>query len=118
MASLLSRDHQPVCRKEDSSTFDISTVYRGIAPLTDAEKFHFIQSIWKPDLLFEFPASKETSGKQRAEQEIVTLQNAIKAMQKNIEGHHHRLFEDTVQLSQKVGIQPSRPRIVQHQIFQ
>ena len=53
----------------------------------------------------------------KAEQEIATLQNALKDMQKNIEGHHHQLFEQAVQLSQKVGIQPSRPRIVQRQIF-
>ena len=28
-------------------------------------------------------------------------------MQTNIEGHHHRLFEEAVQLAEKVGIQPS-----------
>ena len=34
--------------------------------VSDAEKFWFIESVWKPDQLFEFPASKETgSGKQR-----------------------------------------------------
>ena len=53
----------------------------------------------------------------KAEQEFATLQNALEDMQKNIEGHHHRLFEEAVQLSQNVGIQPSRPRIVQRQIF-
>ncbi|XP_044165353.1 uncharacterized protein LOC122949323 [Acropora millepora] len=63
MTSLLSRE--PVCRKEDCSPFDIGTVYRVIASFTDAEKFRFIESVWKPDLLFEFPASKETCGKQR-----------------------------------------------------
>ena len=46
-------------------TFDIGTVNRVIASLTDAKKFRFIESVWKPDRLFEFPASKETSGKQR-----------------------------------------------------
>ena len=65
MASLLSTERQPVCRKEDCSPFDIGTVYRVIASFTDTEKFRFIESVWKPDLLFEFPASKETSGKQR-----------------------------------------------------
>ena len=64
MASLLS-SREPVCRKEDCSPFDIGTVYRVIASFTDAEKFRFIESVWKPDLLFEFPASKETCGKQR-----------------------------------------------------
>ena len=64
MASLLP-SREPVCRKEDCSPFDIGTVYRVIASFTDAEKFRFIESVWKPDLLFEFPASKETCGKQR-----------------------------------------------------
>lgn len=58
MASLLSRE--PVC-----SLFDICTVYRVIAFFTDAEKFRFNESVWKPDLLFEFPTSKGTCGKQR-----------------------------------------------------
>ena len=57
MASLLSRES--VCRKDDCSLIDIGTVYRVIA------SFWFIESDWKPDQLFEFPASKETSGKQR-----------------------------------------------------
>ena len=55
MASLLS-SREPVCGKEDCSPFDIGTVYRVIASFTDAEKFRFIESVWKPDLLFEFPA--------------------------------------------------------------
>ena len=62
MASLLSRE--PVNRKEDCSLTNIGTVYRVIASFTDAKKFWFIESVWKPDLPFEFPASKETSGKQ------------------------------------------------------
>ena len=40
-------------------------MYRVTASFTDAEKFRFIESIWKPDLLFEFPASKQTCGKER-----------------------------------------------------
>ena len=40
-------------------------MYRVLASFTDAEKFRSIKSVWKPDRLFEFPASKETSGKQR-----------------------------------------------------
>ena len=38
-------------------------------------------------------------------------------LQTNIKSHHHWLFEEAVQLSQKFGIQPSRPRIIQRQIF-
>ena len=59
MASLLSRE--PVCQKEDCSPFDIGTVHTVISTSTDAGKFRFIESAWKTDLLFEFPASKETS---------------------------------------------------------
>ena len=40
----------------------------------------------------------------KAEQEIATLQNAYKDMETNIEGHHHRLFEEVVQLVEKVDI--------------
>ena len=66
MASLriLSRDRQPVRQKVDCSPFNIGTVYRVIASFTDVEKFRFIESIWKPDLLLEFLTSKETTGKQ------------------------------------------------------
>ena len=53
----------------------------------------------------------------KAEKEIATLPNALKDLQTNIKSHHHWLFEEAVQLSQKFGIQPSRPRIIQHQIF-
>ena len=63
MASLLSKEL--ACRKEDCLLIDIATVYRVICSFTDAEKFWFIESVWKPDLLFEFPVSIETSGKQR-----------------------------------------------------
>ena len=56
MAALLSRES--VCRKEDCSPLDIGTMYRVIVSFTDAEKFRYIESIWKPDLLFEFTASK------------------------------------------------------------
>ena len=70
MASLLSKE--PVCRKEDCLLIDIGTVYRVIPSFTDAEKFWFIESVWKPDLLFEFPASKETSGKQRKIRQNIT----------------------------------------------
>ena len=63
MASLVSK--KPVCRKEDCLLIDIGNVYRVICSFTDAEKFCFIESFWKPDLLFEFPLSIETSEKQR-----------------------------------------------------
>lgn len=61
MTLLLSKE--PVCRKEDCSWIDIGTMHTVISSFDDAEKFWFIESVWKPDLLFEFPASKETSKK-------------------------------------------------------
>ena len=60
MASLLSKE--PVYRKEDCLLIDIGTVYRVISVIcsfTDAEKCGFIESVWKPDLLFELPVSIE-----------------------------------------------------------
>ena len=64
-------------RKEDCSLIDIGTVYRVIASFTVAEKLWFIESVWKPDLLFEFPAWKETSGKQRKfQQSIIEVKQA------------------------------------------
>ena len=61
MASLLSKE--PVYRKEDCLLIDIGTVYRVISAVicsfTDAEKCGFIESVWKPDLLFELPVSIE-----------------------------------------------------------
>ena len=59
-----SRERRPVWRKEDCPPFEIGTVYRVIALFTNAEKFRFIESVRKPDLLFDVPALKETSGKQ------------------------------------------------------
>ena len=55
----------PVCRKDDCSAFDIGIVYQEIARFSDAEKFRFIQNIWKPDTLFEFPLTKESGGRLR-----------------------------------------------------
>ena len=40
----------------------------------------------------------------KAEQEIATLWNAFKDMETNIEGHRHPLFEEAVQLVEKVDI--------------
>ena len=46
----------PVCRKEDCSPYDIGTVYKEIARFSN-EKFRFIQNVWKPDRLFNFPST-------------------------------------------------------------
>ena len=47
-----------ICRNEDCSLIDIGTVFRVISSFTYAEKFWFIESVWKPDLLFEFRRKK------------------------------------------------------------
>ena len=50
--------------KEDCLLIDIGIMYRVISSFTDVEKVWFIESVWKPNPLLEFLASKETSGKQ------------------------------------------------------
>ena len=56
---------EPICRKEDCSPFDIGTVYKKIGRYSNANKFALIESIWKPDPLFQFPKSRENDGKDR-----------------------------------------------------
>ena len=87
--------------------------------LLTAAFFGFIVTLVTVKNILNFTSSAQSGEMDilKAEQEIVTLQNALKAMQTNIEGHRHWLFEAAVQLAEKVGIQPSRPRIVQCQIF-
>ena len=50
---------EPVCREEDRLLINIGTVYRVISSFIDAKKFWFIESVWKPDLLFEFPVCRK-----------------------------------------------------------
>ena len=75
----LSRE--PVYVKEDCSLIDIGTAYRVNASLTDAEKVWFTEGVWKPGLLFEFPALKETSGKQWKFQQNIAL---LKQLNENV----------------------------------
>ena len=55
----------PVCRKEDCSPYDIGTVYKDIARFSNEEKFRFIQNVWKPDRLFNFPSTLESGDRHR-----------------------------------------------------
>ena len=50
---------EPVFREEDC------LVYSTIARFSDADKFRFIQNIWKADVGYEFPVSSETGRKHR-----------------------------------------------------
>ena len=52
----------------------------------------------------------------KAEQEITALKEAVQGMQVNIERSHNDLYEEAVKLSEKIGIVPTRPSIVQRQI--
>ena len=59
MAASLARGN-PICRKEDCSRFDLGLVYKEISRYSDlAEKFEFIQNVWKPDPHFKFPQNEE-----------------------------------------------------------
>ena len=53
---------EPVVPNEDCS-FDIGLAYARIARFSHAEKFRFIQNLWKSHAVFEFPKSIETSEK-------------------------------------------------------
>ena len=57
MASLLSKE--PVCQKEDSPLIDIPCI-ESLSRLSTQKSFGSLNA-----LRFEFPASKETYGKQR-----------------------------------------------------
>ena len=56
---------EPVLAREDCSPFDIGLVYESIGRFSDAQKFQFIQNLWKPDAKFNFPKSIESCGKLR-----------------------------------------------------
>ena len=49
----------PVCRKEDFSQYDIGLVFK------DQDKLKFIENVWKPGELFDFPVSVECSNSNR-----------------------------------------------------
>ena len=59
MAASLARGN-PICRKGDCSRFDLGLVYKEISRYSDlAEKFEFIQNVWKQDSRFKFPQNEE-----------------------------------------------------------
>lgn len=91
--------------------------------LTNAATFQFIVTlvIVKYILGLTRPATVKLQRKEMdilaAEQEISTLKDALQEMHAHIDQHHHRLYEEAVQLSERIGIQPSRPRTVQRQVY-
>ena len=67
-----------ICRNEDCSLIDIGTVFRVISSFTDAEKFWFIESVWKPDLLFEFRRKKHLESSESFDRTIAELRKLNK----------------------------------------
>ena len=55
----------PVCRKEDCSQYDVGLVFKEISSYSDQDKLKFIENVWKPGELFDFPASVECSNSNR-----------------------------------------------------
>ena len=55
----------PVFRKEDCSQYDVGLVFKEIGSYSDQDKFKFIENVWKPGKLFDFPASVECSNSNR-----------------------------------------------------
>ena len=49
----------PVCRKEDCSPYDIGLVLDEIRNYSPQDKLKFIENMWKPGKLFDFPRSME-----------------------------------------------------------
>ena len=65
MATSVVARGDPVVRKEECSPFDIGLVISTISKASNAEKYNFINNVWKPTLDFSFPASIETGAKLR-----------------------------------------------------
>ncbi|CAB4020457.1 52 kDa repressor of the inhibitor of the kinase-like [Paramuricea clavata] len=65
MATFAIPRGEPLDPKEDCSPFDIGFVYSTISKASPAEKFRFINNVWKPSLNYSFPASAEAAGKLR-----------------------------------------------------
>ena len=49
----------PVSRKEDCSQYDIGLVFKEISSYSDQDKVKFLENVWKPGELFDFPVSVE-----------------------------------------------------------
>ena len=55
----------PVYRKEDCSQYDIGLVFKEISSYSDQDKLKFMENVWKPGELFDFPVSVECSNSNR-----------------------------------------------------
>ena len=55
----------PIFRKEDCSQYDVGLVLKEIGSYSDQDKLKFIENVWKPGELFDFPISVECSNTNR-----------------------------------------------------
>ena len=67
-----------ICRNEDCLLINIGTVFRVISSFTDAETFWFIESAWRPDLLFEFRRKKPLESSESFDRTIADLRKLNK----------------------------------------
>jgi hypothetical protein len=50
---------EPICRRQDCSPFDIGFYFKEIGSSSPQDKLRFIENVWKPGELFDFPVSIE-----------------------------------------------------------
>ena len=48
----------------------------------------------------------------KAHSEITTLKNALKDLRSNIDVEHHQLYQESVELAARIGLQPSKPSVI------
>ena len=53
----------------------------------------------------------------KAHSEITTLKNALLGLRSNIDVEHHQLYEESVELAARIGLQPSKPRVIPVQVY-
>ena len=53
----------------------------------------------------------------KAHSEITTLKNALTGLRSNIDEEHHQLYEESVELPARIGLQPSKPRVIPVQVY-
>ena len=54
-----------IFQKKDCSQYGVGLVFKEIGSYSDQDKLKFIENVWKPGELFDFPASVERSNTNR-----------------------------------------------------
>ena len=84
--------------------------------MVNAVDFSFVVTLVIVRYILDLPRPVTVKLQRRADQEILSLKQALEDMRINIDDQHHRLYEEAVQLTVEVGLEPNRPRTVQLQI--